>query len=272
MNKTDNIYKIEFLQSLGFTPVSENFNKGLEVKCQQGHIFKRPFGNFKRGNISCPKCEEDKKKSFFNGTGFKFIKDHQIICPYGHTINRSFSAMVKSKTLTCPECSKTKNKEKIEFLQSLGFTLVSKTLTDNTLEVKCKNNHTFKRPFRDFKRGYTICLECEKESKLKFLQSLGYTPISETLGNDLEVKCKNNHTFKRPFHRFKNGDISCPQCEYEKTFSINQPILDKLGFDIDPKSTDCTYNFWLTCRTCKQTFNRPFSVIRKGARTCAKCN
>ena len=272
MNKTDNIYKIEFLQSLGFTPVSENFNKGLEVKCQQGHIFKRPFGNFKRGNISCPKCEEYKKKSFFNGTGFKFIKDHQIICPYGHTINRSFSAMIKSKTLTCPECSKTKNKEKIEFLQSLGFTIVSNTLTNDTLEVKCKNNHTFKRPFRDFKRGYTICLECEKKSKLEFLQSLGYTPVSENLGNELEVKCKNNHTFKRNFTDFKRGRTVCSQCEYEKTFSINQPILDKLGFDIDPKSTDFTYNFWLTCRTCKQTFNRPFSVIRKGATTCPKCN
>ena len=142
MHKTDNIYKIEFLQSLGFTPVSENFNKGLEVKCQQGHIFKRPFGNFKRGNISCPKCEEDKKKSFFNGTGFKFIKDHQIICPNGHTINRSFSAMIKSKTLTCPECSKTKNKEKIEFLKSLGYTPVSNNLS-NDLEIKCKNNHIF---------------------------------------------------------------------------------------------------------------------------------
>ena len=119
MNKTDNIYKIQFLQSLGFTPISNNLSTYLEVKCQQGHIFKRQFANFKRGNVSCPKCEEAKKISFFNGTGFKFIKDHQIICPYGHTINRSFSAMIKSKTLTCPECSKNQNKEKIQFLKSL---------------------------------------------------------------------------------------------------------------------------------------------------------
>ena len=274
MHKTDNIYKIEFLQSLGFTPVSENFNKGLEVKCQQGHIFKRQFANFKRGNVSCPKCEEDKKKSFFNGTGFKFIKDHQIICPNGHTINRSFSAMIKSKTLTCPECSKNQNKEKIEFLKSLGYTPISENLT-NELEVKCKNNHIFKRPFVNFKRGNVSCPKCEedkKKSKIEFLKSLGYTPISENLGNELEVKCKNNHIFKRQFADFKRGTTVCPQCEYKKTFSINQPILDKLGFDIDPKSTDFTYNFWLTCRTCKQTFNRPFSVIRKGATTCPKCN
>ena len=42
--------------------------------------------------------------------------------------------------------------------------------------------------------------------------------------------------------------------EYEKTLSINQPILDKLGFDIDPKSTDFTYNFWLTLQNMSFSF------------------
>lgn len=89
MHKTDNIYKIQFLQSLGYTPVSENFNKGLEVKCKNNHIFKRQFGNFKRGNISCPKCEEDKKIKFFNGTGFKFIKDNHRYKLYIKTYKKS---------------------------------------------------------------------------------------------------------------------------------------------------------------------------------------
>jgi hypothetical protein len=56
------------------------------------------------------------------------------------------------------------NKEKIEFLNSLGFTLVSKDLSNN-LEVKCEKGHIFKRAFKDFQKGSTKCPHIVKKKK-----------------------------------------------------------------------------------------------------------
>jgi uncharacterized Zn finger protein (UPF0148 family) len=156
--------KVEFLNGLGFTPVSKSLDSNLEVKCRNGHVFKRAFGNFKKGATSCLICERE---------------------------------------------------EKIEFLNNLGFIAVSENLSDN-LEVKCKKGHVFKRIFDTFKRGTTSCPVCEDEEKIVFLNSLGFTPISKDLNNELEVRCEKGHTFKRVFRVFKDGTTSCPICEKEE--------------------------------------------------------
>jgi hypothetical protein len=36
---------------------------------------------------------------------------------------------------------------------------------------------------------------CEKEKRTKFLNYLGFTPISKDLVVNLEIKCKKGHTF-----------------------------------------------------------------------------
>ncbi|QXO05968.1 hypothetical protein [Campylobacter phage CJLB-10] len=33
------------------------------------------------------------------------------------------------------------------------------------------------------------------------------------MGDNLEVECKNGHTFKRVYARFKNGITYCPVCK-----------------------------------------------------------
>jgi uncharacterized Zn finger protein (UPF0148 family) len=215
--------KIEFLNSLGFTPISEDLNDNLEVKCKNGHTFKRAYKSFKRGITSCPICEKE---------------------------------------------------EKIKILNDLGFTLISEDLNSN-VEVKCKHNHTFKRAFDTFKRGATDCPICEKEEKIRFLNDLGFTPISKDLGNNLEVKCKYNHTFKRTFVDFKKGTTSCPICDKEKRHS-NIPstkqeriaVIESKGYKVLEWEGD---KITLQCKN-NHTFTRNFSNLRLNNIECASCN
>ncbi|QQV87921.1 hypothetical protein [Campylobacter phage CJLB-7] len=92
--------------------------------------------------------------------------------------------------------------DKIEFLNDLGYETISDSL-GHDLEVKCKNGHVFKRAFRVFKKGYTTCPGCIIGEKTKFLEDLGYKIISYTLGDNLELKCKNGHVFKRTYSNSK---------------------------------------------------------------------
>ncbi len=43
------------------------------------------------------------------------------------------------------------------------------------------------------------------DEKVSFIKSLGYEIISNSLGNNLQVRCKNGHIFKRSFADFKKG-------------------------------------------------------------------
>ena len=65
--------KVQYLNSLGFSPVSENLAHKLKVVCSKGHTFKRAFGNFKQGTISCPECEKEEKVQYLNSLGFSAI-------------------------------------------------------------------------------------------------------------------------------------------------------------------------------------------------------
>jgi N-acetylglutamate synthase-like GNAT family acetyltransferase len=86
--------KIEFLKSLGFTPISKDLNHKLEVRCEKGHVFKRKFESFKNGIIFCPICEKEKKIEFLNGLGFTPVSkdlshELEVKCEKGHTFRRS---------------------------------------------------------------------------------------------------------------------------------------------------------------------------------------
>ncbi|QPX63065.1 hypothetical protein F336_107 [Campylobacter phage F336] len=59
------------------------------------------------------------------------------------------------------------NQEKIEYLNTLGFQVISENLTTNLI-VKCSKEHVFKREFYDFQKGYTACPTCEIEHKITF--------------------------------------------------------------------------------------------------------
>jgi uncharacterized Zn finger protein (UPF0148 family) len=221
--------KITFLNSLGFTPISKNLAANLEVQCLKGHTFSRNFWHFKRGTITCPECEKEEKIQYLNFLGFSTVSENladnlEVICSKGHTFKRTFGDFKKG-VISCPECEK---EEKIQFLNSLGFFTVSENLA-HKLEVQCSKGHTFKRVFGTFKQGTTTCPECEKEEKKKYLNSLGFSSVSEDLAHQLELQCSEGHIFKRGFNNLIAGAIQCPIC-YPNTSSPEieiQSFLEK---------------------------------------------
>jgi uncharacterized Zn finger protein (UPF0148 family) len=269
--------KIEFLNSLGFTPISKDLDKKLEVKCKKGHIFKRAFSKFENGTTNCPICDKEEKVKFLNSLGFTSISEDlnhklEVKCEKGHIFKRAFGTF-KSGANSCPICEQ---EEKIKFLNNLGFISISKDLGTN-LEVKCRKGHTFKRTFTNFKQGYTFCPICKeeglefvddsykKENKIEFLNSLGFTPISEDLGKKLEVKCEKGHIFKRPFDSFKNGVTNCPVCEKEEKLDF----LSRLGFT--PTSKNLVNDLEVKCEK-GHIFKRAFSTFKHGSTNCPICD
>jgi hypothetical protein len=148
----------------------------------------------------------------------------ELLCIQGHRFKRTFVNVTKGAD-KCPICEK---EEKLKFLSSLGFAPVNSDKLSNDLEVKCSIGHSFKRAYRNFQLGVHHCPICEKEEKLKFLNSLGFTPISENLADYLKVKCIEGHEFNRLFSDIKRGVDNCPIC-YPNTSSQELHMLEFLN-------------------------------------------
>ncbi|AFR52386.1 homing endonuclease [Campylobacter phage CP30A] len=154
--------------------------------------------------------------------------------------------------------------DKLEYLKSLGYTPVSSNLAGN-LEVQCKNGHKFKRSLGNFKRGTIHCPACERQEKISFLNNLGYTPISSNLGNNLEVMCKNGHTFKRRYEHFKNGISICIMCSEQN----KSKYLDNIGFSIISDNT--ADDLEVICKK-GHIIKRSYHNFKKGAKICPICS
>ncbi|QPX63445.1 putative homing endonuclease [Campylobacter phage F352] len=255
---------VKHLNKLGYEVISENLSNNLEVKCKNGHVFKRTLNNFKKGQLTCNECEKQRKLLFINSLGYKVVSkelnnDLTVECQNGHIFKRPYKVF-ESGIIICTTCEK---QEKLEYLNNLGYEVISDNLGNN-LEVKCKNGHVFKRAFGDFKKGYTNCPGCIIGEKTKFLEDLGYKIISYTLGDNLEVECKNGHVFKRTYSNFKKGMTDCPECtkEHKIKFMANleyEIISDNLGHDLEVK--------------CKNghIFKRPFGNFKMGNIDCPEC-
>jgi uncharacterized protein (UPF0212 family) len=256
--------KRHFLKSLGFMPTSENLAHNLEVQCSKGHIFKRSFNDIKRGTIVCPECEKEEKISFLKSLGLTPISENlttdlTVQCSRGHTFKRAFGSFVSGINV-CFECEK---EEKIQYLNSLGFVPISEDLGNN-LKVQCSRGHTFKRAFINFNKGAVVCPECENKKKTQYLAYLGFSPVSENLGDNLEVQCSKGHIFKRAFSAFERGTISCPECEKEEKIQY----LASLG--LYSVSDNLSHNLEIECSK-GHTFKRGFNNIVAGATKCPIC-
>ncbi|QPX64729.1 putative homing endonuclease [Campylobacter phage F367] len=221
-------HKITFLNSLGFEPISENLGKKLKVKCQKGHIFKRTFGSFKDGISSCPECEKKEKYDFLKELGFEIMSNNlgtnlEVKCEKGHIFKRPYKSF-KNGHINCPICE---INNKHSFINNLGFEILSNNLT-NDLEIKCRKGHIFKRTFNSFKNGQQFCPICEAENKHAYLNSLGFTIMSDNLADNLEVKCQQGHVFKRTFGNFSKGHHLCPFC-YPNYSTFEQEVRELTG-------------------------------------------
>ncbi|QPX63856.1 putative homing endonuclease [Campylobacter phage F358] len=256
-------YKTKFITNLGYKIVSKHLGCNLIVQCKNGHSFKRPFSEFRDGNNKCNECEYNKKFNYISSLGYKIIslKDmHNIVlkCKNGHIIKKDYWNILKNNSYYCDECAKN---DRIKFINDNGYEVIS--LKSDL--VKCKNGHLLKRRYGDLKNGFVECPECIKEHKIRFITSLGYKILSDDLVVNLEVQCKNGHTFKRPYESFKKGISVCHFCvneEKEKYLNdINFEIVsDTLGGELEVK--------------CKNghVFKRPYTNFKKGHILCPICN
>ena len=253
--------KVQYLNSLGFSPVSENLAHKLKVVCSKGHTFKRAFGNFKQGTISCPECEKEEKVQYLNSLGFSPISENignllEVQCSKGHIFKRAFSAFERG-TISCPECEK---EEKLKYLTSLGFSLISENLADSLI-VKCnKCNHTFKRAFHTFKVS-PDCPICEKHN---LLTSLGFKLVSESFGHDMTVMCSKGHIFKRREGVFREGATTCPECDKEERLKYLASV------NLKPVSDNLANNLEVQCSK-GHSFKRSLSDIKRGIIGCPEC-
>lgn len=279
--------QIETLKSLGFTPISEELGTRLEVRCNKcGFEFSRRFLDFEKGIISCSNCEKQKRvelaKSVSTNKFIQFV-DNDIVeyeCPKGHRITKQLSKILVNK-LDPNSCVHCENEQKVQWLNSLGFTPVSDNLSEK-LEVKCNTcGNVFKRSFSHFKEGAHKCPICTKsnsksrakpntgisdedKNKISYLKSLGFTPISSTYGNNLEVKCdKCGGTFKRGWKYFNNGTIGCPECSIKE----KNELITSQGYTI------ISTNLGKVVLKCKNghTLERNYSALCLTSITCDEC-
>ncbi|QPX64747.1 putative homing endonuclease [Campylobacter phage F367] len=251
--------KIKFLNNLGYKVVSEDLVRNLYVKCKDNHIFKREFGDFKKGYIKCPKCEEKQKLEFIKGLGYEVVTMDEkgkllLKCRNGHIIKKYFGNFKKGTT-TCNECIK---EEKIKFIKSCGYEPASENLAHD-LFIKCKNGHIFKREYNDLKKGYINCPKCNEEDKVKLITSFGYTIINQYNSEELELMCKNGHISKRIFNNFKKFPL-CSECVEDKRTSF----IKELGYKVVGKNL-------FECKN-GHTFSREVKSFRKGCVYCPICN
>ncbi|AEA86510.1 homing endonuclease [Campylobacter phage NCTC12673] len=107
--KCDIRNKLDYLNNLGYEVVSENLSKGLEVRCSNGHVFKRAFGKFKDGFTTCPKCKDTNKVNYINNLGYEIISNNladelKVRCIQGHIFNRTYGNFKQGKII-CPTCN-----------------------------------------------------------------------------------------------------------------------------------------------------------------------
>ena len=149
--------KINFAKEHGFEIIAKHPYTKLEFKCKNGNTFKKTFGEFKKNPI-CTKCKSGIIK--IQDLGFNIlINDSKMLkleCKNGHIFTRNIIAINKGK-FGCSECIK---EEKIRFLKSLGYELLSKLTIHKSLRVKCRYGHIFHRFYKSFTDGVTDCPVC----------------------------------------------------------------------------------------------------------------
>jgi hypothetical protein len=107
-------------------------------------------------------------------------------------------------------------------------------------------------------------MHCTNNNKVEFLASLGYTVLSDTIGHDLEIECKQGHRFKRIYDNFIKGAIDCMSCANDNKIKW----LNTFGHIV--LSDNLTDNLEVEC-TNGHRFKRAYDSFTKGATKCPIC-
>lgn len=139
----------------------------------------------------------------------------------------------------CKDCMKkirremyaTSKEEVINYINSLGFTLISEYI-NNREKITIRHNecgYVFECSYGNFKKEKHKCPKCATKStsdKFRFtddfvnsyLKDFGYKKTSSYINTDslLELECPEGHKFNMDFYHFKNRNQRCPICYKNK--------------------------------------------------------
>ncbi|AOT25839.1 putative Hef-like homing endonuclease [Campylobacter phage vB_CjeM_Los1] len=246
--------KIEYLKSLGYTPVSSNLTNNLEVLCHKcNNIFKRSFYTFKNGSVDCPNCQNIERLNYLKSIGFEAVDLYNVKCLKGHIFKRRFSEF-KNGATTCPICI---DNEKQEFIKGLGY--IIKDIKGDNFTVECQKGHVFNRVYSSFRsKNIIFCPECKNNEKILFLNSVGLKKIKSD-GDKMTLQCSKGHTFVRRYCDIKRGSVNCPEC----IINMKEEYLKSIGFTlIKTNVVKCSKG---------HIFNRSYSDFVNGSIACPTC-
>lgn len=153
-------YVSNFINNEGFELLSLFIDTKhiMDIKCPNGHIFKRSFNGFQQG-YRCPVCANDKKrltyeyvKGFIEVNGYKLISTNYINardkltiqCPNNHQFNSTFSnSKLGSRCPLCVRITSKKEKEIVQYIHNIykgiiienDRTLIKNPTTNRMLEL-----------------------------------------------------------------------------------------------------------------------------------------
>ena len=214
-----------YVESLGFSLLSKNYSNRqelLNIKCSEGHEFKRSFAYLQKNKI-CPSCKEEVKKKeksdktifeikeYLKTFGYKLISTEyedcktklDMICDEGHrcSINwDNFKHGTRCKTCSIINVTN-KNRHDYSFVksyfESFDYELLNDTYVnqDELLKVKCPEGHKFEITYRSFREGSrcVICRQSKGEREvMRYLKKMNikYTYDSKYFDDLLSLKGK----------------------------------------------------------------------------------
>jgi hypothetical protein len=266
---SDQLSKLQFLNFIGYEPISENLANKLEVKCRNSHTFFRPYEKFTNGNILCKQCIDMIKIKNLYTWGFKptpnskdLSHNLEVEClAMGHVFKQAYGHFDNQGLRTCKQCDLKDRQQKVidANLTCIGGSYYG------VLKLSCNYcKHIFNRAYTDIRDGNISCPNCNSTYKVRFLNSINRTPISTNLGNDLICICENNHKIIRPYKAYVKGNIGCKQCKHDEQ--------DKLvsGYDLEIYSENRAHGMQLICKK-GHIFDRAMNNFMAGATVCPIC-
>lgn len=147
------------------------------------------------------------------------------ICPNGHSYATSFKNFRGGRR--CPKCRQVSFKDKKDYIESLGYVVLSNedelVGCRAKIKVMCHEGHVSEKRYDHFKSG-NGCKECADNAKRNdinnvrdYISDYGYELLdNEYTKNNrpLNMKCPMGHTCKISYSNFTNGN-RCKECCHE---------------------------------------------------------
>lgn len=171
------------------------------------------------------------------------------------------------------------------YIASHGDTLLSTEYKNNStkLDILCKNNHTFKMTFHDYKDGNCRCGQCYKENReitkdevVQYLNQYGYELVGEYKNTQekIKIKCPNGHIAEMAFCQFKSNGHRCKYC-VNKNIKLDYDYVKSALYEsgyilLDDEYINNTHKMNMLCPNGHK-IKMSWTSFKMGVR-CSECN